>query len=74
MVLCSFLGMNLTETAILYPKMIGSKIGVHPVLLILALLIFGYFMGFLGLLIAVPATAIIIAFRKYYERNLRTEN
>lgn len=72
MVLCSFLGMNLAETAILYPKIIGSKIGVHPVLLILALLIFGYFMGFLGLLIAVPTTAILIAFRKYYERNLRT--
>ncbi len=74
MVLCSFLGMNLTETAILYPKIIGAKIGVHPVLLILALLIFGYFMGFLGLLIAVPTTAILIAFRKYYEQNLRTEH
>ncbi|MFZ1082066.1 MAG: AI-2E family transporter [Candidatus Kryptoniota bacterium] len=71
MVLISFLGMNLTETAILYPKIIGSKIGVHPVLLILALLIFGYFMGFLGLLIAVPTTAILIAFRKYYEQKLR---
>ncbi len=71
MVLISFLGMNLTETAILYPKIIGSKIGVHPVLLILALLIFGYFMGFLGLLIAVPTTAILIALRKYYEQKLR---
>jgi len=74
MVLCSFLGMNLTETAILYPQIIGSKIGVHPALLLLALLIFGYFMGFLGLLIAVPTTAILIAFRKYYELNLRTEH
>ncbi len=71
MVICSFLGMNLTETAILYPRLIGTKIGVHPVLLILALLIFGYFMGFLGLLIAVPTTAILIGFRKYYEQNLR---
>lgn len=71
MVIVSFLGMNLTETTILYPKIIGSKIGVHPVLLILALLIFGYFMGFLGLLIAVPTTAILIALRKYYEKNLR---
>ncbi|HEY9166846.1 MAG TPA: AI-2E family transporter [Candidatus Kryptonia bacterium] len=71
MVLFSFLGMNLMETTILYPKIIGSKIGVHPVLLILALLVFGYFMGFLGLLIAVPATAILIGLRKYYEQNLR---
>lgn len=71
MVIISFLGMNLTETTILYPKIIGSKIGVHPVLLILALLVFGYFMGFLGLLVAVPTTAILIALRKYYERNLR---
>lgn len=71
MVIISFLGMNLTETTILYPKIIGSKIGVHPVLLILALLVFGYFMGFLGLLIAVPTTAILIGLRKYYERNIR---
>ncbi|MCL5268088.1 MAG: AI-2E family transporter [Bacteroidetes bacterium] len=71
MVIVSFLGMNLTETTILYPRIIGSKIGVHPVLLILALLVFGYFMGFLGLLVAVPTTAILIALRKYYERNLR---
>ena len=71
MVVVSFLGMNLTETTILYPRIIGSKIGVHPVLLILALLVFGYFMGFLGLLVAVPTTAILIALRKYYERNLR---
>ncbi len=71
MVMVSFLGMNLTETTILYPKIIGSKIGVHPVLLILALLVFGYFMGFLGLLIAVPTTAILIGLRKYYERNIR---
>jgi predicted PurR-regulated permease PerM len=71
MVVVSFLGMNLTETAILYPKIIGQKIGVHPVLLILALLVFGYFMGFLGLLIAVPTTAILIGLRKYYERNIR---
>ncbi len=71
MVIISFLGMNLTETTILYPKIIGSKIGVHPVLLILALLVFGYFMGFLGLLIAVPTTAILIGLRKYYERSIR---
>jgi predicted PurR-regulated permease PerM len=30
------------------------------VLLILCLLIFGYFLGFLGLLIAVPATALLL--------------
>ena len=71
MVLVSFLIMNLAETTILYPRIVGSKIGVHPVLLILALLIFGYFMGFLGLLIAVPTTAILIAVRKYYEQNIR---
>lgn len=71
LVVASFLAMNLTETTILYPKIVGSKIGVHPVLLILALFIFGYFMGFLGLLIAVPTTAILIGLRKYYERNLR---
>ncbi len=49
---------------ILFEGIIGGQVGLHPALLILCLLVFGYFMGFVGLLIAVPATALIIEFVK----------
>lgn len=58
---------KMVEDAVLAPRIIGRQVGLHPVLLILALLVFGYFLGFLGLLIAVPATALMIAGVKEWE-------
>lgn len=68
-----YLSQKLLEATVLGPKIIGSQVGLHPVLLILCLLIFGYFLGFIGLLIAVPATALIIAaFTEWEERREAT--
>ena len=53
------------EGNILSPKLVGDKVGVHPVWLIFALLAFGNLLGFFGLLIAVPvaaATGVILRF------------
>ncbi len=47
------------EGNILQPKLVGSSIGVHPVWLMFALFAFGLLFGFVGLLMAVPATAAI---------------
>ena len=59
--------LHIFEAAVLSPKIIGSKVGIHPVLLILSLLVFSFFLGFIGLLIAVPTTAIIIMFVREWE-------
>ncbi len=50
---------QLVEGNILQPKMVGSSVGVHPVWLMFALFAFGSLFGFVGMLIAVPATAAI---------------
>lgn len=47
------------DAAFLSPKIVGNKIGLHPVWLIFALFAFGYLLGFVGLLIAVPLAAAI---------------
>jgi len=54
----------LLETSYIIPKIIGERIGLHPALLILSLLVFSYFFGFVGLLIALPVVSIIIMFVK----------
>ncbi len=59
-VIVLFLSQKLLEATVLGPKIIGTKVGLHPVVLILSLLVFGYFLGFLGMLIAVPTTALIL--------------
>lgn len=48
------------EQTVLTPNIMGQKMGLHPVLILLALFIFGYFLGIFGLLIAVPATALLV--------------
>ncbi len=58
---------KLVEDTVFVPKIIGNQVGLHPVLLILSLLIFGHFLGFVGLVIAVPATALLIAGVKEWE-------
>jgi len=64
--------LHVFEAAVLSPKIIGSKVGMHPVLLILSLLVFSYFLGFIGLLIAVPTTAIIIMLVREWEQRKKS--
>ncbi len=56
-----FLSQKIVQASVLEPKIIGGQVGLHPVLLIFCLLVFGYFLGFIGMLIAVPATALMLA-------------
>ncbi|MFA5833657.1 MAG: AI-2E family transporter [Bacteroidota bacterium] len=65
--------LHIIENYVLTPNIIGGKIGLHPVVLILSLFIFGYFLGFIGLLIAIPAAAIIIVSVKEWELNHKKE-
>ena len=50
---------QILEGYILTPKLVGKRVGLHPVWIIFALLAGGILMGFLGVLIAVPAAAVI---------------
>jgi predicted PurR-regulated permease PerM len=66
-------GLHTLEAYILGPKIVGEGIGIPPIIMILSLLIFGYFLGFLGLLIAVPSTSVIMMFVNEY-RKQQTES
>jgi predicted PurR-regulated permease PerM len=66
-------GLHVIETYIIGPRIIGQGIGVPPILMILALLVFGFFFGFVGLLVAVPATGVILLFVNEYRKNNMTE-
>ena len=47
------------EGNFLTPKLVGERVGVHPVWLLFALAAFGALFGFLGVLVAVPVAAVI---------------
>lgn len=50
------------DMAIISPKMVGEKLGLHPVLSIFALFVFAKVLGVVGLLMALPLTAIVKVF------------
>lgn len=47
------------EGNILQPRLVGSRVGLHPVWVMFALFAFGYLFGFVGMLLAVPLAAVI---------------
>ncbi len=65
------------EGNVLTPKLVGKSVGLHPVLLILALAVFGKLFGFAGMLVAVPVAATLgvlgrFAVQRYLESPLYT--
>jgi predicted PurR-regulated permease PerM len=56
---------QMMEGTIITPKIVGDKVGLHPVLIVLALMIWGRFLGFFGIVIAVPATAVLNVFWRH---------
>lgn len=53
------------ESYFLTPRLVGERIGLHPVAVIFALLAFGAVFGFIGVLLALPLAAILaVALRR----------
>jgi predicted PurR-regulated permease PerM len=51
---------QLLEGFFLTPRLVGERIGLHPLAVIFALLAFGQLFGFVGVLIALPASAVLL--------------
>ena len=50
---------QILEGYVLTPRLVGNRVGLHPVWVIFALLAGGALFGFVGLLLAVPSAAVI---------------
>jgi len=72
-VVAVLLGQSLLEQSVLTPNILSYQVGLHPVLVLLSLLTFGTFLGVFGLLIAVPATAILVTAYRAYREELTLE-
>ncbi len=51
---------QVVESLFLTPRLVGERIGLHPLVVIFALLAFGQLFGFVGVLIALPASAVLL--------------
>ena len=50
------------DSNIIYPKVVGSSTGLHPLAVLLAVSVFGYFGGIIGMILAVPIAGILQVF------------
>ncbi|MEX2451358.1 MAG: AI-2E family transporter [Rhodospirillales bacterium] len=68
---------QILESYFLTPKMVGDRVGLHPVWIIFALMAGGALFGFTGMLLAIPVAAVIgvlarFAISRYLESPLFT--
>lgn len=71
-VVATFSIAQLLEGTILTPKLVGDQIGLHPVLVIFAIAAGGQLFGFFGILLALPAAAVLsVLVRFAYNRYLK---
>ncbi|MGI6734566.1 MAG: AI-2E family transporter [Anaerovoracaceae bacterium] len=61
-VLIAFVIIQQIDANLIYPKVVGSSTGLHPVFVLLAVTFGGYFWGLLGMILAVPVVACIKLF------------
>ena len=70
MALAVFLVVQLICDMIVTPKVMGKAMGLNPAILLLSLSVWGALLGFIGLIIALPLTTLLIA---YYQRYVTKE-
>ena len=56
---------QLLEGFFLTPRLVGERIGLHPVAVLFALLLFGNLFGFFGVLLALPISAVSLVLVQY---------
>ena len=60
-----FAVVQVLDSSVIGPRVVGEAVGLHPVWVLLALAVSGYFFGFVGLLIAVPLAVLVKLLLRY---------
>ena len=75
-----FVVVQVITDMVLTPKIMGKAMGLNPAILLLSLSVWGALLGFIGLIVALPLTTLLIAYYKRYvvkeeeEKDLESEN
>lgn len=64
---------QILEGFVLTPKFVGERIGLHPLAVIFALMAFGQLFGFVGVLLALPASAALLVAFRFVRRNVAAD-
>ncbi len=65
-VLAVFVVVQIIQDLVLTPKIMGKAIGLPPFLIFLSLSVWGYVLGIIGMIVALPLTTLIFSYYKRY--------
>lgn len=65
-VLLVYVVVQVIQDAVVTPKVMGKMMGLRPAVILLSLSVWGYLLGIIGLIIALPMTTLIIDYYKQY--------
>ena len=65
---------QLLEGMVITPWLVGDRIGLHPVMVIFALLAFGQLFGFFGILLALPVSAVLLVWLRHFQSHYLESN
>ena len=61
-----YVGIQILQDMVIVPRIMGGALGLSPVTILLSLAVWGKLLGFLGFVLAIPFTGVIIATYKSY--------
>lgn len=65
---------QLLEGMLFTPWLVGDRIGLHPVMVIFALMAFGQLFGFFGILLALPVSAVLLVWLRHLHQHYLVSN
>ncbi len=71
--LCVYLIVQPVCDYVITPHVMGKEMGLNPAIILLALSVWGSLLGIIGMLIALPATSIIMTYYQQYISSPKTE-
>lgn len=75
LVVIVYLVVQVLQDTIFTPRIMGKIMGLPPAIILLSLSVFGYVLGLIGLIIALPVTTLAISYYKHYVvGNNQTDN
>ncbi len=65
---------QMLEGMLFTPWLVGDRIGLHPVMVIFALMAFGQLFGFFGILLALPVSAVLLVWLRHIHQRYLSSN
>lgn len=73
-ILCVFAIGHVLEGGLVTPFLVGGQIGLNPVMIILALMVFGKVFGIVGILLALPLSTIAVVLLRHAKQYYKSTN